>query len=1208
MATSAPISNPLYYNPTELWYNHVDSELDKRAGYDANVQQVQSHGTDLECGVILYPSGQTFETIATTADASLRFGIRGGAEMPHFQLSLTVPGVVVFTAIWTAYAETGNHQQREITDLQGSPRIYQRYDFSDRLRNVAMIPQILHEHHAKTCSGIPGTEGWSISWRHRYEPYCFNFDIAAEGLRHLTAEQRGKVDAFRKLRLRDVDVQVFTNQKGDLLPCWKLMTAMPVPTPPPFPFHGSQFGFGPTMLGQMGCVISLEENSTVQNHYRIPRQRTDGKTHIGDINQQAPCMFVNEKHYEVLKLVGLAREEHQLSTKARQRSQSQTYSFRIDPLSSIHKDWESPPCELYYCIVDLALQCDLGPMLDCELPLPALGSVARIVVLSLPGARNHGSVFPGIVIRPPKEYQKSLDRLVNPICLLVSPPESFDRERQFWGRLFLTPSTLGYQTAAPILHDILYVNKPRDIWKQLLLAQESHFTGLELPVGSIAPQAAEHLQTLQKDKCIDAWQLKALQDVFTCPELAQRTPRSLFCLICGEPGTGKSWLSAFITKLCLLQDTSILVFGPTGNCLDALERKVLLKPQSFDQPTFDGVFRLDLELGELHEWRTEANEIWYYPLWDADIYPFRTLFEVYAAPCSGDRLLPLWAWIESRTSSNSSFSLARHITQRLKKYCDHGHLCSVMDFERSLELRLLAEVICWYTALVREGCCVLGVPLAINSNKQMIELYHGFATTFGDLVNFYIRNARAVFCTARTGTSDIIRTFRPEYILAEDAPFLTETACLSVIKHHESATKKIILTGDPSQSPIILTSWSQNEFYFSESMSLFERLQKTGVCCFTLQDHHRMAPDVRNFISSVFYDCGSDVFPVLPTKSTTRIQETMAFCLKTKTLGSVFFVSVENPSVWQEANTLSIFNPEYVCYITDLVRKFVNLGIQPETILIISNYMEERRLLRELLTTIPHYPSTDPNQIEIRAPLECQGRRKSIVIVSTTRPGGQLGLGSISYDKLQCLATSRATDGLIIVGNDSMSLKSPKMEHPRLSITVWEKILGWMKKHERILSKPGDCGLLEQHLGTRLGEIDLYKKLDTNTMAELPPAFVPRVSQPAAPPDLAERRPASPHSGLPEDSAALVFPGFGDEEEVPILPQYQYSDPGIPSVRSETRTTGSIPHGSKSDFSRGSPGAIGEVPRHIQRALKGVGPSGTAKQKKKVRFETPHPN
>lgn len=172
------------------------------------------------------------------------------------------------------------------------------------------------------------------------------------------------------------------------------------------------------------------------------------------------------------------------------------------------------------------------------------------------------------------------------------------------------------------------------------------------------------------------------------------------------------------------------------------------------------------------------------------------------------------------------------------------------------------------------------------------------------------------------------------------------------------------------------------------------------------------------------------------------------------TPGNSYFISIENSTVWQRKGFHSMFNPEYICCIVHLVRMLLATGLPQDKMLILSYYSEERRILSEILNGSYGYKNVEISSVD-----SAQGKEKDVVIVSTCRPGGKIGLGFVADRQRQCVAMSRARDGLIIVGNKRMGDGGQSSGQQ-----CWKDVVNYFAGQRRLVSVPGNRTAIQERL------------------------------------------------------------------------------------------------------------------------------------------------
>lgn len=426
----------------------------------------------------------------------------------------------------------------------------------------------------------------------------------------------------------------------------------------------------------------------------------------------------------------------------------------------------------------------------------------------------------------------------------------------------------------------------------------------------------------------------------------------------------------------------------------------------------------------------------------------------------------LTMWIEGKGGATEDLALGKHIISRLERARGLGSKWPQDTPAAREEFQLLWELMTWQRALAQEGR-VFAEPIDLPSGCDSIDdceeealtlhnrLVLGLRHAWINLQRFYLSNAKIVLCTASTAGRKTLSSLKPAYVIAEEASQMTEATCLNGIIRYYSSLKKVILSGDNAQLPPTVTSLNANEFFESEKMSLFERLILSGHSAVRLQLQHRMHPDIAQFVSQEFYD-GSLInhSSCRERKAVQWFQNFMGKLVPKCAKGSSYFISAEGSTLWTRRGGTSMFNPEYISAVGWLVQRLVDDGCPQEHILILSYYNEERRILMQLL-----HKALNLKEISIQSVDGAQGSESEIVILSTSRPGGDLGLGFVADRRRQCVAMSRVKAGLVIIGNQAIGDK-----RQTVGFQSWKRAVEHHKKTKRLFVTTEGRGLLKNRL------------------------------------------------------------------------------------------------------------------------------------------------
>jgi hypothetical protein len=412
-------------------------------------------------------------------------------------------------------------------------------------------------------------------------------------------------------------------------------------------------------------------------------------------------------------------------------------------------------------------------------------------------------------------------------------------------------------------------------------------------------------------------------------------------------------------------------------------------------------------------------------------------------------------------------SLGRFIISRVK---DEIHVQGLQQqkTDDGRESQMLIEFACWQQVLRKMGeLQVEPVDPASKAGKEFSinhrELQEGFQKLWGKLQEFYLKQARVVFCTADTAGRHILRGFRPHVVLIEEASQIAETLCLVPIMSNYSSLYRVILSGDTAQLPPTVLSRNKNECFQAEQLSLFERLILSGHPDTRLQVQYRMTRGICKFVSAEFYDNKLQTEESAANTAASKVLSDFLAKRYRCSMGSSFFLSVSGSTVLRRQGTTSVVNPEYVAHIVNLIDALAKdvPTLPQEDILVLSYYNEERRVLSELLQKLGR------SKVRVRSVDSSQGSESPVVILSTTRPGGNYGLGFLSDRKRACVALSRAQSCLVIVGYEKMG--DGLQAGVGQGFLVWQRLVKQHRETSTLCHVKGNSSLVQEHLGISEG-------------------------------------------------------------------------------------------------------------------------------------------
>ncbi|EFR05492.1 ATP-dependent helicase NAM7 [Nannizzia gypsea CBS 118893] len=459
----------------------------------------------------------------------------------------------------------------------------------------------------------------------------------------------------------------------------------------------------------------------------------------------------------------------------------------------------------------------------------------------------------------------------------------------------------------------------------------------------------------------------------------------------GPPGTGKTTVSTKICEHLYDLNVAVLVICGSNHGLDVLSARLAntLRQNMQGHPSrTPGFYRLDSDT------REDADPQMALGVASTMATDTSSFFEIVATlqrtGIDETRFRLLQTSIEASLATGSSVSLGAHILARLQVAAKNPSVVNAKELE-------LLQYIAYRILLSRKGYLfaevvtdVPGQPVTPYSPKARLKSNEDSDTILRELMSeagaawlklqeYYISQAKVIFCTASTASRKSLQSFKPAVVIVEEASQLTESMCLNGISKYYASLKKVVLSGDLCQLPPTVSSLGKNEFCNPEKVSLFERMIKTGVPHTMLRTQYRMHPDISDFVNATF--CSN---PLVNGSSLRRNNSQMFSEFMTKPYstspGASYYMAVANSSVWQRKWGTSLVNPKYAVAVANLVSGLINFGCPQNQILVLSYYSEELSLLKELLNR-----KRGLKDIVVQSVDASQGNEKSIVIVSTTR-------------------------------------------------------------------------------------------------------------------------------------------------------------------------------------------------------------------------------
>ncbi|TAQ88242.1 hypothetical protein B7494_g3417 [Chlorociboria aeruginascens] len=323
-----------------------------------------------------------------------------------------------------------------------------------------------------------------------------------------------------------------------------------------------------------------------------------------------------------------------------------------------------------------------------------------------------------------------------------------------------------------------------------------------------------------------------------------------------------------------------------------------------------------------------------------------------------------------------------------------------------------------------------------------------------------IKAKRIIACTT-TGAAKYaasIQAASPGIILVEEAGEILESHILTALAPQ---TEQLIMIGDHKQlRPKCSYDLSVEQGDgFDLNRSLFERLILAGFPHTTLQQQHRMRPEISSIIRHLTYPELTDA------DTTSKRPDLRGFC------NNVMFVNHKIPEselkvqeMRDVGSTSSKQNDFEGQMILKCVRYLAQQGYGSDKLVVLTPYLGQLKLLRDqlanendpILNDLDKYDliraglltdtssKTSKPSLRISTIDNYQGEESDIVLVSLTRSNKTNDIGFMAAPERLNVLLSRARNGLIIIGNSDTFINARKGK------AIWKKFFDHMVSNGHI--------------------------------------------------------------------------------------------------------------------------------------------------------------
>lgn len=311
-----------------------------------------------------------------------------------------------------------------------------------------------------------------------------------------------------------------------------------------------------------------------------------------------------------------------------------------------------------------------------------------------------------------------------------------------------------------------------------------------------------------------------------------------------------------------------------------------------------------------------------------------------------------------------------------------------------------------YRELLREQ-----VEMSEREYMTTIEKYKEII----DHESFEILEQAKVIGMTTTGAAKnrkILQKVKPRIIIVEEAAEVLESHIITTLNQD---CQHLILIGDHKQLRPNPTVYELAKKY-NLDISLFERLVRNEVPCVTLEEQHRMRPEISKLMKH------KDLYPNLRDHSSVQ---TYGNVLGID--GNICFIDHKQDEELIGDST-SYTNTHEARYLASLCKYLLKQGYTPDQITVLSPYMGQVFKLRKEM------PKDEFEGVRITAVDNFQGEENEIILLSLVRSrteealeGKKNPIGFLATENRVCVALSRAKQGLFVTGNFSLFAKYSEM-------------------------------------------------------------------------------------------------------------------------------------------------------------------------------------
>lgn len=275
-----------------------------------------------------------------------------------------------------------------------------------------------------------------------------------------------------------------------------------------------------------------------------------------------------------------------------------------------------------------------------------------------------------------------------------------------------------------------------------------------------------------------------------------------------------------------------------------------------------------------------------------------------------------------------------------------------------------------------------------------------------------LRNADVICCTCVGAADPRLSRFTFRTVLIDESTQASEPECLIPLV---LGCEQVVLVGDHLQlGPVVM---SKKAAKAGLNRSLFERLIALRFKPIRLEMQYRMHPALSEFPSMMFYEGALHNAVSEPDRERGDVD----FPWQNPECPMIFWNNTGIEEI--SASGTSYLNRTEASNVEKIVSRFLQTGVKPSEIGIITPYEGQRSYLVQSMQSSNNAKKEDYKQIEVASVDAFQGREKNFIVLSCVRSNQNQGIGFLSDPRRLNVALTRARNGIVILGNPKVLCK-----------------------------------------------------------------------------------------------------------------------------------------------------------------------------------------